>query len=58
MKKSTKDIIRKLKTEQKLIKRNQARLERLSMYIEEDYYNSTQYSSYYDDLKDLNLLNR
>lgn len=57
MKSSTKTMLKKVKNKQGMAKRRVVRLERLSMAIENDFYNNLERTSTYDDVQEFNLFN-
>ena len=57
MKHSTKTMLKKVKNKQGMAKRRVVRLERLSMAIENDFYNNLEHTSTYDDVQEFNLFN-
>lgn len=50
-------MLKKVKNKQGMAKRRVVRLERLSMAIENDFYNNLERTSTYDDVQELNLFN-
>lgn len=50
-------MLKKVKNKQGMAKRRVVRLERLSMAIENDFYNNLERTSTYDDVQEFNLFN-